>query len=112
MIILFLIGCTANDEQPSENETNENTSEEEEALPIEGLEVVAENLDVPWSIEKLEDTFYLTERSGSENTWAPSGMTYTDEKLYVAALRGTAVLEFNLETIEKIKFRTQVVKYV
>lgn len=32
------------------------------------------------------------------NTWAPSGMAYHDGKLYVAALRGTAVLAFDLET--------------
>ncbi|WP_058306134.1 PQQ-dependent sugar dehydrogenase [Gracilibacillus massiliensis] len=36
--------------------------------------------------------------SGDDTTWAPSGMAYSDEKLYVAALRGTAVLEFDLET--------------
>ncbi|MGG5315040.1 PQQ-dependent sugar dehydrogenase [Enterococcus sp. AZ072] len=34
--------------------------------------------------------------SGSNQTWAPSGMDYHDQKLYVAALRGTAVLEFDL----------------
>lgn len=34
--------------------------------------------------------------SGSNQTWAPSGMSYRDQKLYVAALRGNAVLEFDL----------------
>ncbi|MEG0261323.1 MAG: sorbosone dehydrogenase family protein [Lysinibacillus sp.] len=34
--------------------------------------------------------------SGSNTTWAPSGMAYYDGKLYVAALRGNAVIEFNL----------------
>ncbi|AZV43359.1 quinoprotein glucose dehydrogenase [Peribacillus asahii] len=38
--------------------------------------------------------------SGDEETWAPSGMDYYNEKLYVAALRGAAVLEFDLETGE------------
>lgn len=38
--------------------------------------------------------------SGSDETWAPSGMDYVDERLYVAALRGTAILEFDLETEE------------
>ncbi|KGR85081.1 PQQ-dependent sugar dehydrogenase [Lysinibacillus odysseyi] len=33
--------------------------------------------------------------SGAETTWAPSGMDYYDGKLYVAALRGTAVLAFD-----------------
>ena len=33
--------------------------------------------------------------SGSGTTWAPSGMAYANGKLYVAALRGSAVLEFD-----------------
>ncbi|WP_078554419.1 PQQ-dependent sugar dehydrogenase [Bacillus alkalicellulosilyticus] len=39
--------------------------------------------------------------SGNTNTWAPSGMDYDNGKLYVAALRGSAVLEFNIETGEQ-----------
>ncbi|GLB59136.1 PQQ-dependent sugar dehydrogenase [Cytobacillus sp. NCCP-133] len=35
--------------------------------------------------------------SGENETWAPSGMAYHDGKLYTAALRGNAVLEFDLE---------------
>lgn len=34
--------------------------------------------------------------SGDGTTWAPSGMDVYENKLYVAALRGTAVLEFDL----------------
>lgn len=36
--------------------------------------------------------------SGSGLTWAPSGMAYHNGKLYVAALRGAALLEFDPET--------------
>lgn len=36
--------------------------------------------------------------SGANTTWAPSGMAIYDGKLYVAALRGNAVLEFDLAT--------------
>ncbi|MGD6856087.1 PQQ-dependent sugar dehydrogenase [Bacillus infantis] len=39
--------------------------------------------------------------SGEDNTWAPSGIAIKDGKLYAAALRGTAVLEFNLESGEQ-----------
>jgi glucose/arabinose dehydrogenase len=39
--------------------------------------------------------------SGDGATWAPSGMDYFDGKLYVASLRGSAVLEFDLETGEQ-----------
>lgn len=37
-------------------------------------------------------------QSGSDMTWAPSGMAYDDNKLYVATLRGNAVREFDLKT--------------
>lgn len=33
--------------------------------------------------------------SGKNTTWAPSGMAYANGKLYAAALRGAAVLEFD-----------------
>lgn len=36
--------------------------------------------------------------SGSSTTWAPSGMAFYNGELYVATLRGTAVLAFHLET--------------
>jgi glucose/arabinose dehydrogenase len=35
-----------------------------------------------------------------ESTWAPSGMAVYDGKLYVAALRGSALLEFDIEKKE------------
>lgn len=38
--------------------------------------------------------------SGAESTWARSGMDNYDGHLYVAALRGSAILEFDLETGE------------
>lgn len=39
--------------------------------------------------------------SGGEATWAPSGMGSYDGNLYVAALRGTAILGFDPETGEQ-----------
>lgn len=38
--------------------------------------------------------------SGSNTTWAPSGMDQHNGKLYVAALRGAGVYEFNLDNKE------------
>lgn len=35
-----------------------------------------------------------------DDTWAPSGMAYHEESLYVAALRGNALMAFDLETEE------------
>lgn len=61
-------------------------------------------LNYGWpEIEGMEEREGMVEpifTSGSNNTWAPSGMGYYNGKLYVAALRGNAVLEFNLETGE------------
>lgn len=51
--------------------------------------------------EELEGMVSPLFTSGDEATWAPSGMSYTEGKLYVAALRGRAVLEFDLETGEQ-----------
>lgn len=51
--------------------------------------------------EEQEDLISPLFTSGNEGTWAPSGMDYDDGKLYVAALRGSAVLEFDLETNEQ-----------
>ncbi|WP_237417355.1 PQQ-dependent sugar dehydrogenase [Halobacillus litoralis] len=55
-VFFFIAGCSDN---PDDNK------QEETSLPTEGLEVIADNLEVPWSIEKVEDTFYFTERSGN-----------------------------------------------
>lgn len=65
MVLIFLLaGCSSNNQQDALHNNNEqNTTPSQQK--IDELEVVAENLDVPWSIEKMNDTFYLTERSGS-----------------------------------------------
>ncbi|MEH7123349.1 PQQ-dependent sugar dehydrogenase [Bacillus sp. JJ1503] len=39
--------------------------------------------------------------SGANHTWAPSGMAFANGNLYVSALRGNAVIEFNLQTGEQ-----------
>ena len=36
--------------------------------------------------------------SGADTTWAPSGMAASKHKLYVAALRGSAIIEFDVKT--------------
>ena len=58
MLILLLTGCSP--KQPPQvlgnvTETTTTTS----------VEVIAEGLEVPWSIEKVGDTFYISERVGS-----------------------------------------------
>ncbi|MBM7578215.1 PQQ-dependent sugar dehydrogenase [Jeotgalibacillus terrae] len=51
--------------------------------------------------EEQDDMISPLFTSGDDSTWAPSGIGYHEEKLYVAALRGTAILEFDLETKEQ-----------
>ncbi|WP_244943958.1 PQQ-dependent sugar dehydrogenase [Siminovitchia fortis] len=60
--VFLIAGCS---EQRSSPDGSEYMEKPEQSLPAEDLEVIADNLDVPWSIEKLEDTIYLTERSGN-----------------------------------------------
>ncbi|MEM1506191.1 sorbosone dehydrogenase family protein [Domibacillus sp. 8LH] len=60
IVILLLVGCSLN-EQPNSTDKQQNASSEQESTE---QEVLAENLEAPWSIEKLENTFYLTERPG------------------------------------------------
>ncbi|MDN4493457.1 PQQ-dependent sugar dehydrogenase [Ureibacillus aquaedulcis] len=50
--------------------------------------------------EKREGLVSPLFTSGPNKTWAPSGISYYQGKLYVAALRGQAVLEFDLTTKE------------
>jgi glucose/arabinose dehydrogenase len=75
VVFLLISGCSTNgdlaDEQQdttSKQQRNSmeqgNAQDEEIHKPIDEPEVIAENLDVPWSIEKLGDIFYLTERPG------------------------------------------------
>ncbi|MBP2241589.1 glucose/arabinose dehydrogenase [Cytobacillus eiseniae] len=62
MLIFLLVGCSSN--QPDAVEHNNEQSVSPSKLDKDKLEVIAENLDAPWSIEKYNQTFYLTERSG------------------------------------------------
>nr|WP_309101799.1 sorbosone dehydrogenase family protein [Fredinandcohnia onubensis] len=62
MIVIFLlVGCSSNEQQNSVDEQYNASNEQENAEQV----VIMENLKAPWSIEKLENTFYLTERPGN-----------------------------------------------
>lgn len=85
VLLLLLVGCSENNEQGTEmdaidnnNESSEESDQTEvdEQDPTEAdepdeqepvfsePEVIAENLEIPWAIEKIDYTFYLTERPG------------------------------------------------
>lgn len=61
LAVALLAGCSQAGEQKAVNQQNDAIQEQEN----EGIEVIMENLEVPWSIEKLGNTFYLTERAGN-----------------------------------------------
>lgn len=61
VLVFLLTACTTGN-------TNEEMKQEESQETIaknESSDFVAENLQVPWSINKLGDIFYISERSGS-----------------------------------------------
>lgn len=61
IVILLLVGCSSNEQQNSVERQQNALNEQENAEQV----VIMENLKAPWSIEKLENTFYLTERPGN-----------------------------------------------
>nr|WP_238456150.1 sorbosone dehydrogenase family protein [Lederbergia galactosidilytica] len=64
MAMFLLVGCSSNDQRDAVQNINEQNSPSSQQEKDE-LEVIVENLDAPWSIEKNNHTYYLTERSGS-----------------------------------------------
>ncbi|WP_035342933.1 PQQ-dependent sugar dehydrogenase [Halalkalibacter hemicellulosilyticus] len=70
--ILFLLGCFANDQPNMKSEESKPVNggeiaveDEEESQTVNGYEIIAEDLDIPWAIEKSENTIYLSERPGN-----------------------------------------------
>ncbi|MFC4025360.1 PQQ-dependent sugar dehydrogenase [Oceanobacillus longus] len=69
-LMIFLLLVTAACEQPvSEPTAPDEVAELEEAdtqpVPDGARTVIAQNLDIPWEIAKVEDTIYISERNGS-----------------------------------------------
>lgn len=59
LLVLFVSGC-------SFFEKNQIPDQDSEAASIQReLEVEAENLSIPWSIDRVNQTFYISERTGS-----------------------------------------------
>jgi glucose/arabinose dehydrogenase len=59
ILVLFLLAACSTNQQPLEDEGKDVAAVR--ATPT----VLADNLRVPWSIQKINDTFYLSERPGS-----------------------------------------------
>lgn len=75
-LVILVSGCADTNEAPvttdpditSNGQVNDGLGEQEEEKEPEVIsdepEIVTENLEIPWSIEKEGDTFFLTERPG------------------------------------------------
>jgi len=59
LTIFLLAGCTSVTNQPGSTNTSQENPDNQEA------EELANNLDVPWSIQKHDDIFYISEHPGS-----------------------------------------------
>ncbi|MCL6605030.1 MAG: sorbosone dehydrogenase family protein [Paenibacillus sp.] len=59
--IFIITGCSANEQQNPAQKQQNNVS----VVSNVDQKVIAEKLEVPWSIEKIDNTFYLTERPGN-----------------------------------------------
>ena len=57
MTVPLIVGCTTNKQQ--------NIVLEDKNIANEEHLVIADNLETPWSIEKMDNTFYLSERPGN-----------------------------------------------
>ncbi|WP_042142380.1 PQQ-dependent sugar dehydrogenase [Paucisalibacillus sp. EB02] len=55
-LLIFVIGCSKEDTSSYQTESTINQNE---------YEVIASNLEIPWEIAKLDDTIYISERTGS-----------------------------------------------
>jgi glucose/arabinose dehydrogenase len=65
-MLMVIAGCSAGGEETKPaGDANQKPEDKEAIAQADQLEVIAENLEVPWSINKSGETFYLSERSGS-----------------------------------------------
>ena len=65
-MLMVIAGCSGGDDETKPaGEVNPKPEDKEAIAQADQLEVVAENLKVPWSINKSGETFYLSERPGS-----------------------------------------------
>lgn len=60
LVFIFIVGCSKTEEQNVENEAV--------IKPYEEVVILADELKIPWAINKIGDTFYLSERTGQQET--------------------------------------------
>ena len=64
--LIMLAGCSSVEEETRPIEENKAEPQDQEAVAqVDQLDAVAKNLNIPWSINKLGDTFFISERPGA-----------------------------------------------
>lgn len=65
-MLMILAGCSGGEDSSKQVEEKKEKPQDQQAIvPVAHLEAVAEKLQVPWSINKLGESFYLSERPGT-----------------------------------------------
>lgn len=109
ILLLILSGCTLKKEETKPKQDEVTNSPIEEVIITQGDSalVVASNLNIPWSITKHNDTFYITERNGNivkiENEKVTRQQVKLEKRLSDAAEAGLMgfVLTPDFETSNK-----------
>ncbi|WP_254052732.1 sorbosone dehydrogenase family protein [Bacillus sp. V59.32b] len=70
-MVILISGCSKN----HQNNTDNSKPQPEESANQGDAEVLLTKLEAPWSIQKINDTFYLAERSGAIVKWEKDKMT-------------------------------------
>ena len=65
-LLVVLAGCSSAGEETDPADGNmEQPQEQEVVVQVDQLEVVAEDLKIPWSIDRMGEIFYISERPGN-----------------------------------------------
>jgi glucose/arabinose dehydrogenase len=64
-LFFMLSGCSGGEDEAKRNDGAALQEQEAAVVPVGQLEILAEDLQIPWSIEKFGETFYLSERAGT-----------------------------------------------
>lgn len=86
LLSVFITGCNSVVEPKNNNEVLETNATPDkdvktQQFSVDNKEVIATNLNVPWSITKSGDVFFITERTGKILKIDKAGMTREDVQL-------------------------------
>lgn len=91
VMVLLLSGCTAGTDKSNENHFSK-AEDKEVTINLSQPEVIADQLRIPWAIDKFGNTFYISERQGAivkvENGVKTRQMVRLEKRLSTASEAG------------------------